>query len=155
MTHGIERLFSNGLFGGWNMPRSPSLARAAVSGVGWRGCLAADVGPTLGAQQLIDTDRVDDQARAARLPRRGRVEQATALPLERTVDGLRQAAAGSTRWSPRRAAICRAALAGTAARETVCDPRVLLLGVCGGTAVHVVGTGTAQCGYLRGARSHA
>lgn len=144
MTHGIERLFANGLFGGWNMPQEPFPgARSAVSGVGWRGCLGAEAGPTVGAPQLIDTDRVDDGLALRGYLAEGEWSEPQALPLERTVDEL-AGGCGLYALVAETGSHLSSGVAGTAARETVCDPRVLLLGVCGGTAVRVVGTGTAR-----------
>ncbi len=144
-THGVERLFENGLFGGWGVPQEPfSGARSAVASVGWHGCLAAESGPTVGAPRLIDEPRVDAALALRGYVPEGEWSDPRALPFDDTVPGLEGGCGLVALVAPSGSNLSRGSSgAGAGAVQTVCAPELLLLGICGGAPVHVEGTGTA------------
>jgi len=145
LTHGVERLFANGLFGGGSFPQEPFPgARSALSGVGWRGCLGGEVGPTVGTTApVIDTDSVDTALALRGYLADGAWSEPFALPFEQSVDGLRSSC-GLVAFVAEGASYLSSGDADRGGRETVCDPHVLLLSMCDEGDVSAVGVGTAR-----------
>ena len=145
LTHGVERLFSNGLFGGPSFPQEPFAgARSAVTGIGWRGCLGGEVGPTVGTSApVVDTDSVDAALALRGYLAEGVWSEPVALPFEHGVDGLRSSC-GLIAFVAEGTSHLSSGDADSRGRETVCDPRVLLLSMCEYGYVRAIGVGTAR-----------
>ncbi len=145
LTHGVERLFANGMFGGGSFPQEPFPgARSALSAVSWRGCLGGDVGPSVGTTApVIDADSVDAALALRGYLAEGAWSEASALPFEQSVDGLRSSC-GLIAFVAEGASYLSSGDADSGGRETVCDPRVLMLSMCDEGRVTAIGVGTAR-----------
>lgn len=145
LTHGIERLFSRGLFGGPSYPQEPFPgARSALSSVGWRGCLGGETGPTVGTTaRVIDTDSVDTALALRGYLAEGAWSEPVGLPFEQSVDGL-LGSCGLIAFVAEGASHLSSGNADSRGRETVCDPHVLMLSMCDLGQVSAIGVGTAR-----------